>query len=63
MVACLVLASVNGRINTAIDHTDMPNRLRCVLGTELKRIPLEGDQPEMDIDALVLTLLVVGKLN
>ena len=62
-MAALVLSRWMGQLHSAIDFAEEPNRLRCVLGTELKRIPLEGDQPEMDIDALVLTLLVVGKLQ
>jgi len=62
-MACLVQTSCNGRIHHAIDFAEEPNRLRCVLGTELQRIPLIGDQANMSIDALVFLLRIVGKMK
>lgn len=59
----LILTSFNGQIHTAIDHADVPNRLRAVLGTELQRVPLTHLQAELSLDVLLPLLRVLGKLK
>lgn len=59
----LVLTTWHGRQHTAVDYSDMPNRLRCALGTE-RRIPITQFQAEtFRLDELVFVLKVLGAMQ
>lgn len=63
MSAALILSSWNGCVHTAIDHSEVENRHRAVLGKELCRIPLSEPQSDMPIDVLVAILRFRGKMQ
>jgi hypothetical protein len=63
MSAYLVISSWNGQQHAAKDHAEEPNRLHCVLGTELKRIPLTAKQALAPIDVLLEVFKFKGELQ